>query len=92
MKEEYPRIQEMAKKIMAEIYFEDEAGIRSDFHAGTIPGDLGSNSNCNYNGHTIRIEYDFCCKPTWTDEIMEALRSSSRKSRQSGFPSAPGEA
>ena len=32
---EYPRIQKRAKKLGASIYFEDESGIRSDFHSGT---------------------------------------------------------
>lgn len=35
LKEEYPRIRAAAKAVKAEIYFEDEAGIRSDFHSGT---------------------------------------------------------
>jgi transposase len=38
---EFPRIRAMAKKMQAEIYFEDEAGIRSDFHAGTTWGKKG---------------------------------------------------
>jgi transposase len=33
--EEFPRIQKRAKKEGAAIYFQDESGIRSDFHAGT---------------------------------------------------------
>jgi transposase len=41
LKEEFPRIRAMAKKMKAEIYFEDEAGIRSDFHAGTTWGIKG---------------------------------------------------
>jgi transposase len=35
LREEYPQIQAAAKRAGAEIYFGDEAGIRSDFHAGT---------------------------------------------------------
>jgi len=31
----FPQIKKRAKKLGATIYFEDEAGIRSDFHAGT---------------------------------------------------------
>jgi transposase len=31
----FPKIQKRAKKLGAEIYFEDESGIRSDFHSGT---------------------------------------------------------
>jgi len=34
LREEYPRIQARAKKMSAEIYFADEAGVRSDFHSG----------------------------------------------------------
>lgn len=34
-KYEFPKIKKRAKKIGAEIFFEDESGIRSDFHAGT---------------------------------------------------------
>jgi transposase len=35
MKKEYPRIAAKAKAEGAEIYFADEAGIRSDYHSGT---------------------------------------------------------
>jgi transposase len=41
LQQEYPRIRAMAKKMKADIYFEDEAGIRSDFHAGTTWGIKG---------------------------------------------------
>jgi transposase len=34
LKEEYPGIRTRAKRIGAEIFFGDEAGVRSDFHAG----------------------------------------------------------
>lgn len=34
LREEYPRIQSRAKRVGAEIYFADEAGVRSDFHSG----------------------------------------------------------
>lgn len=35
LREEYPRICALARRQGAEIYFGDEAGVRSDFHAGT---------------------------------------------------------
>jgi transposase len=35
LKTEYPKIKAMAKKVKGDIYFADEAGVRSDFHAGT---------------------------------------------------------
>jgi len=34
LKREFPRIQSRAKRLGAEIFFADEAGVRSDFHAG----------------------------------------------------------
>jgi len=33
--EEYPKIRRQARRVGAEIYFGDEAGVRSDFHSGT---------------------------------------------------------
>lgn len=35
LKREYPRIRAMAKREKAEIFFEDESGVRSDFHSGS---------------------------------------------------------
>lgn len=35
MKEEFPKIRAQAKREKAEIFFEDESGVRSDFHSGT---------------------------------------------------------
>ena len=41
LKTEYPQICRQAKKNRAEIYFADEAGIRSDYHSGTTWGVRG---------------------------------------------------
>jgi transposase len=35
LKQEYPKIRAQAKREKAEIFFEDESGVRSDFHSGT---------------------------------------------------------
>ena len=35
LKEEFPQIRARAKRENAEIFFEDESGVRSDFHSGT---------------------------------------------------------
>lgn len=35
LKKDYPLIRSLAKKMNADIYFSDEAGVRSDFHSGT---------------------------------------------------------
>jgi transposase len=39
--EEYPKIRREARRMGAEIYFGDEAGVRSDFHSGTTWGKRG---------------------------------------------------
>lgn len=41
IEKEYPQIKRLARREKAEIYFEDEAGIRSDHHAGTTWGVKG---------------------------------------------------
>jgi transposase len=41
LQEEYPRIQRLARKEKAMIFFGDEAGVRSDHHAGTTWGVRG---------------------------------------------------
>jgi len=35
LKEEFPSIRALVKAARAEIFFEDESGVRSDFHSGT---------------------------------------------------------
>lgn len=35
LRREYPRIRALAKREKAEIFFEDESGVRSDFHSGS---------------------------------------------------------
>lgn len=39
--EEFPKIREEAKRLKAQVFFGDEAGLRSDFHAGTTWGKKG---------------------------------------------------
>ncbi len=38
IEEEYPAIAKEAKRLRAEIWFADESGLRSDYHAGTTWG------------------------------------------------------
>jgi transposase len=42
IEEDYPKIKQLARRQKAEIYFEDEAGIRSDHHFGTTWGMKGA--------------------------------------------------
>jgi transposase len=41
LKDEYPKIQAEARRKNAEIFFEDESGLRSDYHSGTTWGKKG---------------------------------------------------
>lgn len=41
LNEEYPKIKKMARRMKAQIFFGDEAGVRSDHHAGTTWGVKG---------------------------------------------------
>ncbi len=41
LEEEYPEIRRKARRVKAEIYFGDEAEVRSDFHSGTTWGKIG---------------------------------------------------
>jgi transposase len=42
IEEDYPKIKQLARLQKAEIYFEDEAGVRSDHHVGTTWGMKGT--------------------------------------------------
>lgn len=42
LEEDYPKIKRKAKSVNAEIFFEDEAGLRSDHHSGRTWGEKGN--------------------------------------------------
>lgn len=41
LQEDYPKIQQLAKRMGAQIFFADEASIRSDYHSGTTWAQVG---------------------------------------------------
>ena len=49
-KQLFPQIKKRAKKLSATIYFEDESGIRSDFHAGTTWAPKGKTPTIKVTG------------------------------------------
>ena len=53
LNKEYPRIRAMAKREGAEIFFEDESGVRSDFHSGTTWAPQGKDSGGQGNGAAL---------------------------------------
>lgn len=50
LKKEYPGIRSLARKMKAEIFFADEAGVRSDHHAGTTWSIKGNTPIVNSTG------------------------------------------
>jgi transposase len=52
---EFPKIQTLAKKEKATIFFGDESGVRSDFHAGTTWGIRGQTPVIGHTGKRFRL-------------------------------------
>lgn len=55
LEEEYPAIREQARQAGAEIYFGDEAGVRSDCHAGTTWGAKGKTPVVHSTGQRTSV-------------------------------------
>ena len=55
LKREFPRIRALAKKEKAQIYFEDESGIRSDFHAGSTWAERGKTPVVRVTGQRFSL-------------------------------------
>jgi transposase len=55
VEEEYPSIAREAKRLRAEIWFGDEAGLRSDYHAGTTWGRKGQTPVVQSTGARYRL-------------------------------------
>ena len=55
LKEEYPKIRAEAKREKAEIFFEDESGVRSDFHSGTTLAPKGKTPVVRVTGQRFSL-------------------------------------
>lgn len=55
LKTTYPKIKTLAKRVKAKIFFGDEAGIRSDFHAGTTWALKGETPVVESNGQRFGL-------------------------------------
>jgi transposase len=55
VEEEYPKIKRQAKTLKAEIWFGDESGVRSDYHAGTTWGRKGQTPVVQTTGARYRL-------------------------------------
>lgn len=55
VEKEYPKIRAQAKEQRAEIFFEDESGVRSDFHAGTTWAKQGETPIVRSTGQRFKL-------------------------------------
>ena len=55
VKREFPKLQALAKKERAVIFFSDESGVRSDFHAGTTWGIRGQTPVVRHTGKRFHL-------------------------------------
>ena len=55
VREEYPAIEKEAKQLKAKIWFADESGLRSDYHAGTTWGLKGQTPVVSTTGARFRL-------------------------------------
>ncbi len=53
VKTAYPKIRELARKVHATIFFEDESGVRSDYHAGTTWASKGQTPIIERTGQRV---------------------------------------
>ena len=55
LKQEFPRIRALAKKEKAQVFFEDESGLRSDFHAGSTWAERGKTPVVRVTGQRFSL-------------------------------------
>lgn len=55
VKREFPKLRKEAKKIGAKVFFADEAGVRSDFHAGTTWAERGETPVIRVTGQRFSL-------------------------------------
>lgn len=70
LESEYPKIQAMAKREGAEIFFEDESGVRSDFHAGTTWAPKGKTPVIRVTGQRFSLNMISAVSPRGTMRFM----------------------
>jgi len=70
VKEEYPRIQALARKEGADIFFTDEAAVRSDFHSGRTWGVRGKTPVVTSTGARFRCNVISAISPRGAMRFM----------------------
>lgn len=75
LKKEYPRIRLQAKREGAQIFFEDESGVRSDFHSGTTWGLKGKTPVIRSTGQRFRFNMISAVSPRGDIQFMVTEKS-----------------
>jgi transposase len=70
LKQEYPRIRAQAKREKAEIFFEDESGVRSDFHGGTTWAPQGKTPVVRVTGQRFSLNMISAVSPKGSLRFM----------------------
>ena len=73
-KTEYPRIRKEAKKVNAEIFFSDESGVRSDFHAGTTWAPRGKTPVIQHTGKRFSLNMISAVSPRGALRFMTSRK------------------
>jgi len=70
LKREFPQIKAIAKRQGAEVYFGDESGVRSDFHAGTTWAPLGETPVVKKTGRRFSLNMISAISPRGAMRFM----------------------
>jgi transposase len=70
LKKEYPQIRAQAKREKAEIFFEDESGVRSDFHGGTTWAPQGKTPVVRVTGQRFSLNMISAVSPKGSLRFM----------------------
>lgn len=70
LEQEYPRIRAQAKREKAEIFFEDESGVRSDFHGGTTWAPQGKTPVVRVTGQRFSLNMISAVSPKGSLRFM----------------------
>ena len=70
LEQEYPRIRAQAKREGAEIFFEDESGVRSDFHGGTTWAPQGKTPVVRVTGQRFSLNMISAISPKGSLRFM----------------------
>jgi transposase len=70
LEREYPRIRTLAKREGAEIFFEDESGVRSDFHGGTTWAPQGKTPVVRVTGQRFSLNMISAISPKGSLRFM----------------------